>query len=580
VSELAIRRGAAPALAVEGLTYTYGPASAPALVDVSLEVAPGEFVLLAGRSASGKSTLLRAACGLVPHFHGGEIDGRVTVAGLDAIEAGPGELATAVGYVAQDPETQVVSTTVAAEIELPLEMRGDAAADRARAVEEVGLALAIPHLLGRAVDTLSGGELQRVALAAALVTRPRLVLLDEPTSQLDPVSGDELIWLLRRLNEEWGVAVVLAEHRLERCLAAADRVVAVEEGRIGFDGAPRDFLAWTRAADPTLTTPAARLFSLAGIEPLPVGVRDARGTLGEERLAATRGGAGAAPGPAATAGHRPAATTCPHPGKDLGSEVRPPGPRSRFSRRGKREKTVGALEAKGLWVELDDGSGPRDVLRGIDLAIAPGERVALMGRNGAGKSTLLRAAAGLIDPAAGRVAAERMALLTQNPSDYLVRERIGDELPGDAGRAALRAVGMEHAVDADPRDISGGERQRVALAIALAGRLDGDGVPGLVALDEPTRGMDRGRKDDLVTLVDRLAEQGAAVLIATHDVEFAAQFAARVVLLGDGVVIADGPGADVLSGGWYFATEVARVLDVPGVVTPEHGAALLAGGPA
>jgi energy-coupling factor transport system ATP-binding protein len=547
---LAIRRGAAPALAVEGLSYSYPRAPVPALVEVSLEVAPGEFVLLAGRSASGKSTLLRAACGLVPHFHGGEVEGRVTVAGLDAIEAGPGELAAAVGYVAQDPETQVVSTTVAAEIELPLEMRGDAPGDRARAVEEVALALAIPHLLERAVDTLSGGELQRVALAAALVTRPRLVLLDEPTSQLDPVSGDELIWLLRRLNEEWGVAVVLAEHRLERCLAAADRVVAVEAGRIGFDGAPREFLGWTRSEDPTLTTPAARLFSLAEIEPLPVGVRDAR------RLLEGR------------------ATTFPHPGKGGGEEVRPP---SRFGLRRKSRNQPTALRAEGLWVELDDGNGPRDVLRGIDLVVAPGERVALMGRNGAGKSTLLRTAAGLVDPAAGRVAAERMALLTQNPGDYLVRERVGDELPGELGRAALRAVGMEHAVDADPRDLSGGERQRLALAIALAGRLDGDGVPGLVALDEPTRGMDRGRKDDLVALVDRLAEQGAAVLIATHDVEFAAEFATRVVLLGDGVVIADGPAADILSGGWYFATEVARVLDVPGVVTPEHGAALLGG---
>jgi energy-coupling factor transporter ATP-binding protein EcfA2 len=541
VSELAIRRGVAPALAVEGLTYSYARAAVPALVDVSLEVAPGEFVLLAGRSASGKSTLLRAACGLVPHFHGGEVEGRVTVAGMDAIEVGPGELAAAVGYVAQDPETQVVSTTVAAEIELPLEMRGDAPGDRARAVEEVALALAIPHLLGRAVDTLSGGELQRVALAAALVTRPRLVLLDEPTSQLDPVSGDELIWLLRRLNEEWGVAVVLAEHRLERCLAAADRVVAVEAGRIGFDGAPRDFLSWARVADPTLSTPAARLFSLAGIEPLPVGVRDARRVLEARTLGAL----------VSSEQHQ--------------STVRAKGPR--------------AFEARGLWVELDDGGGPRDVLRGIDLTVAPGERVALMGRNGAGKSTLLRAAAGLTPSATGRVAAERMALLTQNPSDFLVRERVGDELPGAPGLAALRAVGLEHAIDADPRDLSGGERQRLALAIALAGRLDGDGVPGLVALDEPTRGMDRDRKDDLVTLVGGLAAQGAAVLIATHDVEFAAEFAQRVVLLGDGVCIADGPSAEILSGGWYFATEVARVLDVPGVVTPEQGATLLGAQP-
>jgi energy-coupling factor transport system ATP-binding protein len=547
---LAIHRRAAPALAIADLTYAYPRAPAPALVDVSLQVAPGEFVLLAGRSASGKSTLLRAACGLVPHFHGGEVDGRVEVAGLDAIAVGPGELAAVVGYVAQDPETQVVSTTVAAEIELPLEMRGDGPGDRARAVEEVALALAIPHLLGRTVDTLSGGELQRVALAAALVTRPRLVLLDEPTSQLDPVSGDELIWLLRRLNEEWGVAVVLAEHRLERCLAAADRVVAVEAGRIGFDGAAREFLEWTREVDPTLTTPAARLFSLAGNEPLPVGVRAARQTLGD---------AGAA-------------TAVPRPGKGVSGEDPPP---SRSSRR-RRSRNDGAFTAAGLWVELADAEGSRDVLRGVDLTVGPGERVALMGRNGAGKSTLLRTAAGLVEPVAGRVAADRMALLTQNPSDYLVRERVGDELPGNPGLAALRAVGMEHTIDADPRDLSGGERQRLALAVVLAGRLDGEGVPGLVALDEPTRGMDRARKDDLVALVDRLATQGAAVVVATHDVEFAAEFARRVVLLGDGVVIADGPSAEILSGGWYFATEVARVLDVPGVVTPEQGATLLA----
>jgi energy-coupling factor transport system ATP-binding protein len=201
----------------------------------------------------------------VPHFHGGEIEGTVRVADIDALETGPGELAAAVGYLAQDPETQVVSTTVAAEIELPLEMRGDAPEARARAVEEVALALAIPHLLDRAVDTLSGGELQRVALAAALVTRPRLILLDEPTSQLDPVAGDELIWLLRRLNEEWGVAVLLAEHRLERCLAAADRAVAMEGGGVAFDGSPWDFLDWSQENDAALSTPAARLFSLAGL---------------------------------------------------------------------------------------------------------------------------------------------------------------------------------------------------------------------------------------------------------------------------------------------------------------------------
>jgi energy-coupling factor transport system ATP-binding protein len=231
-----------------------------------------------------------------------------------------------------------------------------------------------------------------------------------------------------------------------------------------------------------------------------------------------------------------------------------------------------------VWVELERDEEAHEVLRGIDLEIERGERVALMGRNGAGKSTLLRAAAGLLGIVAGKLELPGgIALLTQNPGDYLVRERVGDELAADDGLAALRAVGLEHAIEADPRDLSGGERQRLALAIALAGRIEGERLPGLVALDEPTRGMDRSRKDDLVELTERLAAGGAGVVIATHDVEFAAAFAERVVLLGDGVVIADGPAAEILSGGWYFATEVARVLDLPGVITPEQGAGALGG---
>jgi energy-coupling factor transport system ATP-binding protein len=551
-----------PALSIEGLTYSYPHAERAALRDVSLQLHPGELVLLAGRSACGKSTLLRAACGLVPHFHGGEISGRIEITGIDALEAGPGKLASAVGYVAQDPETQVVSTTVAAEIELPLELRGDPPTSRARAVEEVALALAIPHLLGRTVDTLSGGELQRVALAAALVTRPQLVLLDEPTSQLDPVAGDELIWLLRRLNEEWGVTILLAEHRLERCLAAADRVIAMDSGAISFDGPPRDFLAWAQVSDPALETPAARLFSLVDIDPLPIGVRDARQILADVR----EEGAGSPPNGLyffgrAAHGQPPSRSEKVEFGGDPAPSTHPP-----------------TVEIRDLWVELNNNDQTRDVLRGIELRAKRGERVALMGRNGAGKSTMLKTIARLVDPARGKVEAPSgIALLTQNPSDYLVRERVGDELTGDEGMAALKMVGLEHAVDADPRDLSGGERQRLALAIVLAGRMDGNELPGLIALDEPTRGMDRGHKTRLAELIDGLAGKGAGVVVATHDVEFVALFAERVVLLGDGVVIADGAATEILSGGWYFATEVARVLDLPGVITPEQGAAALLG---
>ena len=229
------------------------------------------------------------------------------------------------------------------------------------------------------------------------------------------------------------------------------------------------------------------------------------------------------------------------------------------------------LKARNLWVELDG----REVLHSLELEIEPGERVALMGRNGAGKSTLLRAIAGLVEPVRGSVEAPLgSALLPQSPADLLVRERVGEELPGEAGRRALAAVGLEWATDSDPRDLSGGERERLALAIVMAGRADGE-LPGLICLDEPTRGMDGARKRELCGWLAELGDRGAATLVATHDVEFAARLASRVVLLGDGELIADGPADEILSGGWYFATEVARILGATGAITPEQGAELL-----
>jgi energy-coupling factor transport system ATP-binding protein len=400
---------------LHSLCYRYPEADSVALREIDLEVGAGELIVLAGRSGSGKTTLLHALCGLVPHYHGGEVSGELEIAGLDVAERGPADLGADVGLVGQDPEAQVVSAVVRSEIELPLEMRGEPESARARAVEEVALALAIPQLLDRAVDTLSGGELQRVALAAALVSRPRMVLLDEPTSQLDPVAGDELIWLLRRLNEEWGTTVVLAEHRLERCLAAADRVVAMRDGVVAFDGGPDSYLGWAMKEDQALATPAARLFSLAGIEPLPVGVKQARESLADRGLSHP-----------VVAG-RPADATAPDPPH--------PGLRRGLFRRDRSGSA--ALSAKRLRIDLDDGSGPRPILQDLDLRIEPGERVALMGRNGAGKSTFLRAAAGLLEPAGGRVdAAPGCALLSQSPSDLLVRESVAEELPGPEGTPA------------------------------------------------------------------------------------------------------------------------------------------------
>ena len=218
-------------LRFENVSYSYPGAAAPALRGVGLAIEPGEFCVVAGLSGSGKSTLLRAACGLVPHFHGGSFGGTVLTAGLDTREHTPAEIGAHAGTLLPDPETQVVMASVRAEIAFALENRGLSAGAVARSVEETALALGIADLLDRSTQELSGGELQRVALAGALAAGPELVLLDEPTSQLDPVAGDELIWQLRRLNQESDTAVLLIEQRLERCLAAADRVIAMSAGR-------------------------------------------------------------------------------------------------------------------------------------------------------------------------------------------------------------------------------------------------------------------------------------------------------------------------------------------------------------
>jgi energy-coupling factor transporter ATP-binding protein EcfA2 len=528
-------------LAFESVSYRYPGVDQSALSDVNLEIGPGEFCLLAGLSGHGKSTLLRAACGLVPHFHGGEFAGRVRLAGLDTREHGPAHLGAFAGVLFQDPETQLVMSTVRAELALALESRGHGAAAVARGVEEVALALGIDSLLDRSTHDLSGGEKQRVALGAALAGRPRVVLLDEPTSQLDPVAGDELIGLLRRLNQEWETTILLAEHRLERCLAAADRVIALERGRIGCDGDPEAFLAWALSEAPALQTPAAKLFALMGMRPPPTGVRQARAALradgllsGEER-------------------------------SDAGHAEQPAQPKLRAKAR-RVPKSAAALEMSSVWHELKDGPA---ILRGVTLRIGSGESVALMGRNGAGKSTLLRHAAGLLEPTRGRVRrAGRVALLLQNPGDYFIHERVCEEV----SQEALLPAGLLGMAARNPRDLSGGERQRLALAI-VAG--EGD-PPALLALDEPTRGMDRDAKAILARELRRRSSEGQTVIVATHDPEFAAACADRAILMADGRVIADGTAAELLAGGWYFATETARILaGADGALLPESGAQLL-----
>ncbi len=526
VASLDLSRSSA-VLQLDDFSFKYPDGRGNGVGNVSLCVESGQFVVICGRSGSGKSTLLRTAGGLVPHHFGGVVSGEGSVCGRDLRVHGPGELAAYCGTVFQDPEVQIVMGSVRNEIAFPLENLGWESAAIRVAVEETALALGIGHLLERRTNELSGGELQRVVLAAAIVARPPLIALDEPTSQLDPVAADELLATLARLNGDWGTTILLADHRYERALELADRVVMMDAGSIAIDAAPENFLAEIAAAPERhwLLPPTAELCMRSGIAPLPVGAKAARKAIG------SRVCVGADPG---------------QQGKSLPTEGEV------------------ALRLRGVSHSYPDRRAP--AVDRLDLTIRAGQCTVLMGANGSGKSTLLRIARGVQKPDSGTVAASgEVGLLLQNPNDYLIHERVADEAPV----FSLARFGLDGFGARDPRDLSGGERQRLALAIVM------QNDPATLLLDEPTRGMDRERREELADLLNSLAERGTAVVVATHDAEFAAMFAERAVLLANGAVIADGPIGEVLGGGWHFATEVARLLPGTGALTPRQGAALL-----
>jgi len=514
-------------LIFDRLSYRYPEAQSCSIEDLSLEVASGQFLLVTGLSASGKSTLLRLACGLAPHFYGGEVFGKVEVSGKGTEAHTPSDLARYVGYVGQDPHTATVMNTVRAELSFPLENHGYQRLERVRGVEEVATALGIDHLLDRSIQTLSGGELQRVAIASALAPNPKILLLDEPTAQLDPAAKGDLLALLRRVNDEWGTTVVIAEHDISICIPHVDRVVVLENGFISADLSPQEFLVWAGREAQLLETQSAKLLRELGLSPPPTTVKAARLAISKsiycEKLTISQ--------------ERSLNVASSSSGEQV-------------------------LEVDNLWYEIQRGP---TVLQSVSLSLQAGQSVALVGRNGSGKSTLLKLLKGLIKPTKGSVKSSgEVALLLQNPSDYLIYEQVSQY----ANEQLLKHFSLDSLNSLNPKDLSRGQQQRLALAHVLSGC----GQPvGVVALDEPTNGMDISDKQQLVAMVEGLKSESKAVVVATHDMEFAASFADRVLMLASGEIIADGSVEDLLSGGWYFTTEVARIVGSrPGPVTVEQ----------
>ncbi|QGZ48721.1 ATP-binding cassette domain-containing protein [Streptomyces sp. QHH-9511] len=545
----------------ENVSVTYGdPGGAPTLRDVDLTVPEGELVLLVGPSGVGKSTLLGAVSGLVPHFTGGTLKGRVTVAGRDTRTHKPRELADVVGTVGQDPRAHFVTDTVEDELAYGMESLGLAPAVMRRRVEETLDLLGLAELRDRPIATLSGGQQQRVAIGSVLTPHPKVLVLDEPTSALDPAAAEDVLAVLQRLVHDLGTTVLMAEHRLERVVQYADQVLLLPEGVMG---PPADIMAMSPVHPPVVA-----LGRLAGWTPLPLTVRDARRGAGplRERLTGLR------PEPRPSNGGRAGNAASP------AFEARGSGGGAagfRFWRRPTREALLSdaLVDVRALGVRR----GRVEALRRVELTVRPGEAVALMGRNGAGKSTLLGSLVGMVEPTSGSVLVSgrvphrtdprelirQVALVPQEPRDLLYADTVAAECAAadtDAGAApgTCRAVVSELlpgvADDTHPRDLSEGQRLALALAVVLTGR------PPLLLLDEPTRGLDYAAKTRLVAHLRGLAAEGHGIMLATHDVELAAELAHRVVILASGEVVADGPTAEVVVSSPAFSPQVAKIL--------------------
>ncbi len=522
-------------LQFDGVSYRYSSVTDWVLQGLNLSVSCGESVLVAGASGSGKSTFCRASTGLVPHFHGGELIGRVLVDGLDTRQYPVNRLFGHAGLVFQNADAQLFNQTVEAELAYGMESLGLDSAEIERRLAWVSQLLGIASLLGRPPHTLSGGEKQRVVLGAILSVRPRLLLLDEPFTHLDPEGAERLRTILRTVRKE-GITVIVVEHYLHEVIADMDRLIVLYRGRVVADGPPRTVLKDDLAAFGLSFPPLVRLFRERGWGGSPLSIDEALRDLQANQ-------------------------------RDLRAQLLADDPRLDFSDQPIQDADLQRGQAKSV-VEMEgvcfsyDG---HEALRDINLALRQGECVALVGRNGAGKTTLVKHMNGLVKPKQGRVhvlnhdtrttsiaeLARDVGFVWQNPNDQLFQANVREEVltgPRVLGvhdsewcHALFERFRLTPLLDRSPFRLSEGEKKRVAFATALAIQ------PELVVLDEPTVGQDEPFRHELGTLIAEWRAHGRAVVLVTHDLEFASEHAQRWLVLAEGRIVADGPPGSVMA---------------------------------
>ena len=529
------------------LTFIYAGSKTPALKDISLTINDSEFVLLAGPSGCGKSTLCRCINGLIPSFYGGKISGSVEVQNIDTLHTPTKEMAKKVGMVFQDPENQLVAMDVEREIAFGLENCGFSKTIMVKRMEEVLDTVGIDHLRHRQLSTLSGGEKQKTAIAAVLVLHPEILVLDEPTSELDPKGAEEVIQLIKRLNEELGLTVLLVEHRMDRVLQSVDRLIVMKNGLISYDGNSRDWIDRTGNELPDIgIPPIARLSRELKKKnnnlQIPLTIKEGRQVFSSMFKE--------------------------NKWKKCNSNVVQDG----------IDKDNCIVEIKNLWYKYQDGP---TVLKDINLSIFKGEFIAIVGRNAAGKTTLAKLLTGLLKPSKGKVKingtdttqtsvehlARDVGYVFQDPNVHLFADTVEEEITfmmqnlGFSNERIeksldeiLRQFNLEHHRHEYPRSLSSGEKQRVALSSVMAAQ------PQILILDEPTRGLDYKLKKNLMHYLVEYKKEGGTILLITHDIELTAEFGKRVLLMSEGNIIADGTKHQVLANSLHFSPQINRLI--------------------
>ncbi|AGK52638.1 ABC transporter ATP-binding protein [Bacillus sp. 1NLA3E] len=522
---------------LNNITFTYPETETPALKNLSLQIEKGQFVVLFGASGSGKSTLLRLLKKEIrPH---GELKGDIIINGRSRQESDAG--ANEIGFVFQDPENQVVAENVLQEIVFGLENMGLSTTEMRSRVAEMVHFFGAESLLDRKTHELSGGKKQQINLASVLLMQPNILLLDEPTAQLDPVSARELLDMLVRLNDEFGMTIVVAEHRLEELFTVSDKIVMMEQGKITHEGAPKQMMEmlWNssnRVYVPSIPSLYLSIEKNENRKNPPLTVKEGKRWFQQNALI------------------------------DLSTS-------DSSVVADAKEELIRAKNLAFLYSKDDEM-----VLKELDFSIQKGETYALLGGNGSGKSTLLKLIGGILKPSQGKVffhekplktwskndLIKKIGYLPQNPKIFFIQDTVEKEINETLKQwgitdffeveRLLNLLGIAHLRNQHPYDLSGGELQKAALACLLIRN------PEVLLLDEPTKGLDPVSKANLAEILKGLQEGGTTILMSTHDVEFAAQHATKCGMMFQGKITSEGSPSEFFKGNFFYTTMIQRLF--------------------